>query len=132
MKYVWIMIAIVTAADPHLELRRAGDPRRDLALLSRPRRAGTGAGLGLMLQGGAEEYASTAPWIAIFPGLAIALTVFGFSFSATRCATPSTPSSATASPYNLPTSGSERVRPALPPVQHTQHLHEVSPDPVRH
>src|SRR6266478_4210888 len=34
---------------------------------------------GLMLQGGAEEYASTAPWIAIFPGLAIALTVFGFS-----------------------------------------------------
>ena len=34
---------------------------------------------GLMLQGGAEEYASTAPWIAIFPGLAIALTVFVFS-----------------------------------------------------
>jgi peptide/nickel transport system permease protein len=34
---------------------------------------------GLMLQGGAEEYASTAPWIAIFPGLAIALTVFGVS-----------------------------------------------------
>lgn len=34
---------------------------------------------GLMLQGGAEEYATTAPWIAIFPGLAIALTVFGFS-----------------------------------------------------
>src|ERR1700740_1832513 len=34
---------------------------------------------GLMLQGGAEEYASTAPWIAISPGLAIALTVFGFS-----------------------------------------------------
>ncbi len=34
---------------------------------------------GLMLQGGAEEYASTAPWIAIFPGIAIALTVFGFS-----------------------------------------------------
>jgi peptide/nickel transport system permease protein len=34
---------------------------------------------GLMLQGGAEEYASTAPWIAIFPGLAIALTVFGIS-----------------------------------------------------
>jgi len=32
-----------------------------------------------MLQGGAEEYASTAPWIAIFPGLATALTVFGFS-----------------------------------------------------
>jgi peptide/nickel transport system permease protein len=34
---------------------------------------------GLMLQGGAEEYATTAPWIAIFPGLAIALTVFGVS-----------------------------------------------------
>ncbi|HEY1931358.1 MAG TPA: ABC transporter permease [Acetobacteraceae bacterium] len=37
------------------------------------------AAWGLMLQGGAEEYASTAPWIAIFPGLAIMLTVFGFS-----------------------------------------------------
>ncbi len=34
---------------------------------------------GLMLQGGAEEYATTAPWIAVFPGLAIALTVFGVS-----------------------------------------------------
>jgi len=32
---------------------------------------------GLMLQGGAEEYATTAPWIAVFPGLAIMLTVFG-------------------------------------------------------
>ena len=32
-----------------------------------------------MLQGGAEEYASTAPWIAIFPGLAIMLTVFGIN-----------------------------------------------------
>jgi len=32
---------------------------------------------GLMLQGGAEEYATVAPWIAIFPGLAIMLTVFG-------------------------------------------------------
>ena len=60
---------------------------------------------GLMLQGGAEEYASTAPWIAIFPGLATA-------------------------PDRLRLS--ERVRPALPPVQYTQHLHEVSPDPVRH
>jgi hypothetical protein len=36
-------------------------------------------GRGLMLQRGAEEYASTEPWIAIFPGLAIATTVFGFS-----------------------------------------------------
>ena len=34
---------------------------------------------GLMLQGGAEEYASTAPWIAVFPGLAIVLTVLGIS-----------------------------------------------------
>lgn len=32
---------------------------------------------GLMLQGGAEEYASTAPWIAVFPGLAIMLSVLG-------------------------------------------------------
>jgi peptide/nickel transport system permease protein len=32
---------------------------------------------GLMLQGGAEEYAATAPWIAIFPGVAIMLAVFG-------------------------------------------------------
>ena len=37
------------------------------------------AAWGLMLQGGAEEYASTAPWIAVFPGAAIALAVFGFS-----------------------------------------------------
>jgi len=37
------------------------------------------AAWGLMLQGGAEEFATTAPWIAIFPGLAIALTVFGSS-----------------------------------------------------
>ena len=37
------------------------------------------AAWGLMLQGGAEEYASTAPWIAVFPGAAISLTVFGFS-----------------------------------------------------
>ncbi len=34
---------------------------------------------GLMLQGGAEEYAVTAPWIAIFPGLAIMLSVFGIN-----------------------------------------------------
>jgi len=37
------------------------------------------AAWGLMLQGGAEELATTAPWIAVFPGIAIALTVFGFS-----------------------------------------------------
>ncbi len=34
---------------------------------------------GLMLQGSAEDYATTAPWIAIVPGLAIVLTVLGFS-----------------------------------------------------
>jgi peptide/nickel transport system permease protein len=34
---------------------------------------------GLMLQGGAEEYAQSAPWMAIFPGLAISLAVFGFN-----------------------------------------------------
>ncbi len=37
------------------------------------------AAWGLMLQGGAEEYATTAPWIAIFPGLAIVLAVLGIS-----------------------------------------------------
>ncbi len=34
---------------------------------------------GLMLQGGAEEYAESAPWIAVFPGIAISLAVFGFN-----------------------------------------------------
>ena len=34
---------------------------------------------GLMLQGGAEEYAESAPWVAIFPGVAISLAVFGFN-----------------------------------------------------
>ncbi len=34
---------------------------------------------GLMLQGGAEEYAESAPWAAIFPGLAITLAVFAFN-----------------------------------------------------
>jgi len=34
---------------------------------------------GLMLQGGAEEYAESAPWVAVFPGLAITLAVFGFN-----------------------------------------------------
>ena len=32
-----------------------------------------------MLHGGAEEYAESAPWMAIFPGLAIGLAVFGFN-----------------------------------------------------
>ena len=34
---------------------------------------------GLMLQGGAEEYVESAPWVAVFPGLAIAVAVFGFN-----------------------------------------------------
>ena len=34
---------------------------------------------GLMLQGGAEEYAESAPWVAVFPGVAISLAVFGFN-----------------------------------------------------
>ena len=37
------------------------------------------AAWGLMLQGGAEEYAESAPWIPIFPGLAISLAVFAFN-----------------------------------------------------
>jgi len=34
---------------------------------------------GLMLQGGAEEFATNAPWIAIFPGLAIVISVLGIN-----------------------------------------------------
>src|SRR5256714_2544057 len=34
---------------------------------------------GLMLQGGAQEYAESAPWVAVFPGIAISLAVFGFN-----------------------------------------------------
>jgi peptide/nickel transport system permease protein len=34
---------------------------------------------GLMLQGGAEQYAETAPWMAVFPGLAITLSVLAFN-----------------------------------------------------
>ena len=34
---------------------------------------------GLMLQGGAEEFAESAPWLAIWPGVAISLAVFGFN-----------------------------------------------------
>ena len=37
------------------------------------------AAWGLMLQGGAEEYAESAPWVAIFPGLAITLAVCAFN-----------------------------------------------------
>jgi peptide/nickel transport system permease protein len=34
---------------------------------------------GLMLHGGATQYAESAPWMAIFPGLAISLAVFAFN-----------------------------------------------------
>lgn len=34
---------------------------------------------GLMLSGGATMFAERAPWLAIFPGLAISLAVFGFN-----------------------------------------------------
>lgn len=34
---------------------------------------------GLMLQGGAEEFARSAPWVAVWPGIAITLAVFGFN-----------------------------------------------------
>jgi peptide/nickel transport system permease protein len=37
------------------------------------------AAWGLMLRGGAQEYAESAPWVAIFPGLAITLAVFAFN-----------------------------------------------------
>jgi peptide/nickel transport system permease protein len=34
---------------------------------------------GLMLSGSAPAYAEKAPWIGLFPGVAISLAVFGFS-----------------------------------------------------
>lgn len=34
---------------------------------------------GSMLSGAGRQYAKTAPWMAIFPGLAISLAVFGFN-----------------------------------------------------
>jgi peptide/nickel transport system permease protein len=37
------------------------------------------AAWGLMLRGAAVEFAETAPWVAIFPGVAISLAVFGFN-----------------------------------------------------
>ncbi len=37
------------------------------------------AAWGLMLRGAAVDFAETAPWMAIFPGLAISLAVLGFS-----------------------------------------------------
>ncbi len=32
-----------------------------------------------MLQGGAEEYAESASWMTVWPGVAISLAVFGFN-----------------------------------------------------
>jgi peptide/nickel transport system permease protein len=37
------------------------------------------AAWGLMLRGAAVEFAETAPWMAIFPGLAISMSVFAFN-----------------------------------------------------
>jgi peptide/nickel transport system permease protein len=37
------------------------------------------AAWGLMLRGAAVEFAETAPWMAIFPGVAISLAVFAFN-----------------------------------------------------
>jgi peptide/nickel transport system permease protein len=34
---------------------------------------------GLMLRGGAQDFAESAPWVAVFPGIAISLAVFGFN-----------------------------------------------------
>jgi hypothetical protein len=41
------------------------------------------AAWGLMLRGGAQDYAESAPWVAIFPGIAISLAVFGFNLFGT-------------------------------------------------
>ena len=43
--------------------------------------------LDLMLQGGAE-YAENAPWVPIFPGLAITLAVYDFIYLGMRFAIP--------------------------------------------
>ncbi len=45
------------------------------------------AAWGLMLRGAAVEFAETAPWMAIFPGLAISLAVFAFNLFGDSCAT---------------------------------------------
>jgi len=37
------------------------------------------AAWGLMLRGGAQDYAESAPWVAVYPGIAISLAVFGFN-----------------------------------------------------
>jgi peptide/nickel transport system permease protein len=37
------------------------------------------AAWGLMLRGAAVQFAESAPWMAIFPGVAISLGVFGFN-----------------------------------------------------
>ena len=45
-----------------------------------------------MLNRAAEEQVKTAPWVAIFPGMAIFLGVFGFNFLETHYETYLTPS----------------------------------------
>ncbi len=37
------------------------------------------AAWGLMLRGAAVQFAETAPWLAVFPGVAISLAVFAFN-----------------------------------------------------
>ncbi len=34
---------------------------------------------GIMLSGAAQQFIRVAPWMAIFPGIAISLVVFGFN-----------------------------------------------------
>jgi len=85
-----------------------------------------------MLQGGAEEYASTAPWIAIFPGLATALTVFGFSLFGDSLRDALDPKLRDRCPYNL---AHQRFR-ARPARAAARAVHAAPPrglpDPVRH
>ena len=44
-----------------------------------PRAAEPTPSRGMMLTGSAPAYAEKAPWIGLFPGVAISLAVFGFS-----------------------------------------------------
>ena len=48
-----------------------------VAVVSRPRRAGAAPSWGRMLSETAAEYVRTAPWLMIFPGVAISFVVFG-------------------------------------------------------
>ena len=67
---------------------------------------------GLMLQGGAQEYAESAPWVPIFPGVAISLAVFGFNLFGDALPRPPRPEAppAVAPPVARPSP--ERPRPA--------------------